>query len=475
MQRAGSSSWHTRIERAWQSLRLLECVSAVVLLVACGPSAEERRLADPRPNVLLISMDTTRADHLSAYGYERPTSRRLAGLAAEGVRFDVAYAPSATTGPSHASLFTSLHPVAHGVLKNGYPLAADFATVAERLSEAGFETGAVVSSYVLSSRFGYDRGFGDYDDDVSHAATPSGTRLWEGQAVEGKFYGSADDTTRRALDWLEAREYADRPFFLFVHYFDPHDPYRPPQGYQPPFAPDAKTALKIPRTIFLYDTLLAFTDREIGRLLDGIARMGLDEDTLVIVTGDHGEGLMQHGHMFHGVHIYEEGVRVPLIARWPGHLPQGRVVSSPVDLLDVAPTLLELVGAEGVAAFRGQSLAPLLRGDAEGELDRPIYLYRRQYAGGEVAEGIHARGEKYGVRVGRWKLIHGPEEGTLELFDLEADPGEKQNLADRQPERAAELGAMLEEWLRANRRGAQEPVSLSEEDRRRLEALGYIE
>jgi arylsulfatase A-like enzyme len=420
-------------------------------------------------------MDTTRADHLSAYGYERPTSERLEQLAAEGVRFEVAYAPSATTGPSHASLFTSLHPVAHGVLKNGYPLAAGLATLAEQLTHAGFETGAVVSSYVLNAKFGYDRGFGDYDDDVSRAATPSGTRLWEGQTVEGKFYGSADDTTRRALEWLEARERADRPFFLFVHYFDPHDPYLPPQGYQPPFTPDSKTALKIPRTIFLYDTLLAFTDREIGRLLDGLARMGLDEDTVVIVTGDHGEGLMQRGHMFHGVHIYEEGVRVPLIARWPGHLPEGRVLDAPVDLLDVAPTLLELVGAKGVGAFSGRSLVPVLRGDAEGEPERPIFLYRRKYAGGEVAEGIHARGEKHGVRVGRWKLIHGPEEGTLELFDLESDPEERQNLAAREPERAAELGAMLDEWLLANQRGAQEPVTLSEEDRRRLEALGYIE
>jgi arylsulfatase A-like enzyme len=391
------------------------------------------------------------------------------------MRFEVAYAPSATTGPSHASLFTSLPPIAHGVLKNGHPLAAGLTTLASRLSEAGFETGAVVSSYVLNAKFGYDQGFGSYDDDVSGASTPEGTRIWEGRTVEGKFYGSADDTTNRALRWLEGRARPERPFFLFVHYFDPHDPYVPPPDYRPPFSPDAKTALKLQRTIFLYDTLIAYTDQEIGRLLDSLDRLGLADDTLVIVTGDHGEGLMQRGHMFHGVHIYEEGVRVPFIARWPGRIEPGRVVDGPVALLDVAPTLLALAGMRGAGDFQGRSLAELMLGEEEGDPERPVYLYRRPYEGGEVAEGIHARGEKFGVRVGQWKLIEGPEEQTLELFDLEADPGETRNLVAEEPERTVELTDLLRDWRQQHRSSAPAPGPISEEDRARLEALGYVE
>lgn len=455
--------------RAWPGLWVLAG------LLACGPSTDELRGRDPRPNVLLISMDTTRADHLSAYGYGRDTSPSLTALAEQGMRFEVAYSPSATTGPSHASLFTSLAPIAHGVVKNGRPLDAEFETLAEVLGADGYETAAVVSSYVLSERFGFGQGFAHFDADFSRADVLAGDRLWEGEVVGGKFYGRADDTTRRALAWLDERENPERPFFLFVHYFDPHNPYLPPSDYVPPFTPGPQEALKLNRTIFFYDMLLAFTDREIGHLLKGFDRRGLDPDTLVMVTGDHGEGLMAHGHMFHGVHIYEEGVRVPLIARWPGHIAPGEVVSEPARLEDIAPSVLELAGSVGDGPIYRGSMAQVLTGSGVLDAERPVHLYRRHYSGDDGVEGVYAEGEKFGLRRGRWKLIEGPEEGTLELFDLESDPEERTNLAEQEPERTARMRGEIEAWRGSHTRTDGADVLLSEEDRARLEALGYAE
>lgn len=448
----------------------------------CGPDAREQRARDPRPDIVLISMDTTRADHLSAYGYDRPTSSRLAALATEGTRLQTAYSPSATTGPSHASLFTGLPPMAHGVRKNGHVLDPAYETLAERLAERGYETGAIVSSYVLSRRFGYDQGFAAFDDDFSQARTPEGTTLWEGEEIVGRFYGEAEDTTDRALRWLAGRESPEKPFFLFVHYFDPHDPYAPPPDYLPPFSPGRKEALKLNRAVFLYDTLLSLTDREIGRLLDGIEAKGRGQDPLVVVTADHGEGLMSHGHMYHGVHVYEEAVRVPLIVRWPGHVAAGRVVETPAAVVDLAPTILSLIGDGQGDPFGGAGFASLLLAGSEpaADGDSPIFLYRRHYSRSnysgdeELGEEQSAVGEKFAVRLGSWKLIEGPEEGTLELFDLERDPREQVNLAGEEPARVAALRQLIADW-RA-RYGTDRGIApLPEIDRARLRALGYVE
>ena len=443
--------------------------------IGCGPGPEEIRARDPRPNVLLISMDTTRADHLSVYGYARDTSPSLRALAERGTLFEIAYAPSATTGPSHASLFTSLPPISHGVLKNGRRLNGEFETLAEILAEAGYETSAVVSSFVLSGRFGYGQGFGFFDEDFSNANVPQGTTLWEGRSISGKFYGSADDTTRRALSWLDARDHPGSPFFLFVHYFDPHDPYLPPEGYSPPFRPGPKEALKLNRSVFLYDTLLSFTDHEIGRLLEAFEARGLARDTLVIVTGDHGEGLMQRGHMFHGVHLYEEGVRVPLIFSWPGEIPPDRVSAGPISLVDLAPSILELAGIGPHHALEGQSLAAAIRGLSRIDPERPVHLYRRPYEGEQVADGVYAEGEKFALRRGPWKLIEGPAENSLELFDLEGDPLETRNLACVEPEVVARMREDLTRWRGQARRETSGLRPLDDEERLRLEALGYSE
>ena len=447
-------------------------------VISCGQDWKVERAEDPRPNVLLISIDTLRADHLSTYGYFRETSPRLSELARAGLQVQVAYAPSATTGPTHASLFTARPPMAHGVRKNGQPLPEQEQTLAERLQAIGFETGAVVSSYVLSDRFGYDQGFQAFNDDFSQAQTPMGSTVWEGETIEERFYGRADDTTDRALAWLQGRQHKVDPFFLFVHYYDPHDPYLPPEGFTPPFAPGRKEALKLNRTIYLYDLLVAYTDQQIGRLLDGLAQAGLTEDTLVIVTGDHGEGLMTHGHMYHGLQVYEEAVRIPLVLRWPGRIQAGKKVEEPFSLVELAPAVLEMLGDSPDGPLRTDNSAARLLGQGREEAnERPIFLYRRHYEGDSSEEmDTGARGEKYGVRFEDWKLIVGPEEGTLELYDLVGDPLEKNNVASSEPERVEALLAMIEQWRTEHEPDAMgAPKALSTPDRERLKALGYVE
>ena len=448
-----------------------------IAVLGCGPDPESQRAQDPRPNVLLISVDTIRADHLSAYGYSRETSPFLSELARDGIQVQTAYAPSATTGPTHASVFTAQPPMAHGVRKNGQPLPEKEVTLAERLAEIGFETGAVVSSYVLSDRFGYSQGFNFFDDDFSKSKAPVGSTVWEGEVIEERFYGRADDTTDRALRWLENRSDQAVPFFLFVHYFDPHDPYIPPETFTPPFAPGRKESLKLNRSIYLYDWLIAYTDQQIGRLLRGLDLAGLSEDTLVIVTGDHGEGLMSHGHMFHGLHVYEEAVRVPLILRWPGQLPSNLKVERPFPLVDLAPALLELIGDSPTGPLASAGSASRLLGEADLiEEETPIFLYRRHYADAEGEAGeTQPRGEKFGVRLGGWKMIVGPDEGTLELYNLAADPAEKDNLVSEEPERVAKLLALVDAWRLEHERDRFDPPVLPPQDRERLKALGYVE
>jgi arylsulfatase A-like enzyme len=220
----------------------------------------------------------------------------------------------------------------------------------------------------------------------------------------------------------------------------------------------------------------ASADSEIGRLLDALEAEGLERNTLVLVTGDHGEGLMTHGLPHHGVHIYEEEVRVPLVIRHPGRIEPGTVVVEPVGLVDLAPTILDLVGVPIPAGVRvhGRSLAAALQGRARLAPERPVYLHRRHYEPGRVSH-IPVAGEKFGVRVGAWKYIEGEAEGTRELFDLGNDPGERVNLYEPTHEAALSLQSRLREWsLRDGReRGAQS--SPSADDLKRLRSLGYVQ
>jgi arylsulfatase A-like enzyme len=446
----------------------------VAALAACGDR--------PVPNVVLLVVDTLRADHSSAYGYERNTTPRLRALAEEGIRFEQAYAPVGLTAPSHASLFTSLHPLSHGVVRNGLTLGKEHVTLAEYLGVRGYQSAAVVSSFVLDGKFGLDQGFDFYDDELVPAEATVELLEWEGHPVAEGFDRRADHTTRRAIEWLTKQRDPERPFFLFVHYFDPHSPYEPPDSHAGHFGPEGDG---LDEQVAAYDAEIAFTDTAIGELLDSLDEQGLADNTLLIVTADHGEGLMQRGYMLHGITVHEEELRVPLIVRWPAELSGGRSVPEPVSLQDVAPSVADLVPISRMGGVReGNSFASVLRGGEPLDAERRLYLFRRDFGdahaelatlGGKGLEGpaISVAGPQYGLREGRWKYVIAPREAPPALFDLTRDPGERENVAAREPEATARLASHLSAWLDGRAALPAAADVPSEADRARLRALGY--
>lgn len=434
-------------------------------LAGCAPELSP-------PNVLLISIDTLRRDHCSLYGYGLPTTPTLEALADAGVRFDRFYAPSATTAPSHAALFTGHFQGAHGVVKNGVPLEMALPTLAEHFAAAGYQTAGAVSSYPLHRRFGFRRGFSAYYDRFETDTSTMHPGDWEGHRVGGAFDRRAELTTEWVLRWLARRRDPERRFFLFVHYFDPHAPYAPPEPYADRFATDPTDPLAT--AVASYDGEIAYVDAQVARLTDALEAAGLGDDTLVVVTADHGEGLMDHGITRHGPQLYEEAVRIPLVLRWPARLPARHVISQPYSLIDLGPTLLELAGLDPAGlAGPGRSFARAAGGDVRSDDEWPVFLQRRHYRGGQV-QGREVRGDLFGIVDGHFKYLVAPDEGEPELYDLTDDPGEKVNRIDRERERADRLALALARWRGAEGAPADAPA-LDAADRSALEALGYVE
>ena len=433
----------------------------LLALVGLGCSAP-----DP-PNLVLVSIDTLRADHTGPYGYARDTTPTLTRLAGQGLLFEQAYAASASTGPSHATLFTGAHVLSHGLVKNGLDLAPGEQTLAETLRAAGYQTGAVVGSFVLDPKFGFDQGFDHYDARFRRRTGAAG--VWQDHAFE-VFERRADEVSDIAIEWLDGLA-PDRPFFLFVHYYDPHAGYEPPDDWLTRFGEQVERHTPEHR-IERYDAEIAYTDHQLGRLLARVEEIAPPERTLVVVTADHGEGLGDHDVAGHGVVLYEEAVRVPLVLRWPGRIDPGLRIAAPVGAVDVAPTLLDLMGLDAPAAVEGESLADVLRGTSPA-YRRPVFLVRRHYDRGHAGL-LPVDGYQFGVRTGRWKWIEDPKLGTRELYDLQTDPQERSNLAATLPDDAARLGELMATWRSAI--GDAPPVkALGASDRRALEALGYVE
>jgi choline-sulfatase len=359
----------------------------------------------------------------------------------------------ATTGPSHASLFTSLYPLSLGYLDNFQRLNETAPTLAEILSQNGYDTAGVVSSTPLNTRSGLARGFQSFDDDFTDG---------------GKDKLRAKDTTARAARWL--RRPSEKPFFLWVHYFDPHQPYAPPIKYLARFAPPSFDRAEWRAA--KYDAEIRFTDDEIGRLLEVLRSLGHLEDTLVVVAGDHGEGLEQHGFPTHGPLLYEEDVKVPLLLHWPGRLPRAQVAGV-VEIRDVPRTVLEILEVSAPSSLEGRSLLPAIIGQERIRPDRTIFLQRRTYAAKDV-QGIPVHGRMFGIRVGRWKYLEAVEEGRKELFDLERDPGELNNLVDEKQEQVAVFSTLLREMAGQFDTPSNSGSQWTAEDLERLEALGYV-
>ncbi len=415
--------------------------------VLCLPAGCLSPPFDPaRPDVVLIVVDTLRADHLGAYGYGRPTSPRIDALARQGTLFESAWAAAPWTLPSIMSIMTSRYPSSHRVENDGLRLAADVPTLAESLRAAGFSTGAFVSHVYVTEPFGFRRGFESFED---FGLGRPGYRLEAGMEP------TADRVTDAALAWLERQ--GRKSVFLFVHYFDPHWPYAPPAAYRDLFPSDYRGSLDaghdsiskfqdpaapLPADYraFLvgrYDGEIRFVDDQIGRLLDGLRASGRGGRAWVILTADHGEEFKDHGSMGHGRTLYEEVVRVPLVigraavppgsgggaATGPGA--PGARVATPVSGVDLFPTIAALVGGAAVpAGAQGSSLAPFLAagGASPPPPDRTL-----------VSETIRLNAFRKAVRQGPLKLIHFMDQNRAELFDLSADPAEARDLSGSRP------------------------------------------
>jgi arylsulfatase A-like enzyme len=415
----------------------------------------------------MIVLDTTRQDHLGCYGHSRDTSPSIDAFAADAIRFDRAYATAPWTKPTVASMFTGLYPSRHSVRVMNAALPDRLLTLSEILGARGYATAGVISHVLLDRRHGFAQGFEKYvevvDPEDPHESVTS------------------DRVTDAALEIL-SRFDERQPFFLFVHYFDPHYNYKrhPEYGFAPPkagrlkgtetiyglydFMPDM-TREEIDLIEAIYDEEIRFMDDGVGRLLESLKKTVGFEDTLVLIAGDHGEEFMTHGHIGHTISLYEEVMLVPLIMRPPGYRAGGTVVDLPVSLVSIAPTVLDLIGVEieGLVT-QGTSLAAALDPEAPAGRDPVVFC--------ETDEQRHKRA----VIVGRDKLIRNEESGKIELYDIVADPGELDDRSGEQPERVAQLLAMLEQSIVWAAEGSIEPdtMTLTDEQREQLRSLGYV-
>jgi arylsulfatase A-like enzyme/Flp pilus assembly protein TadD len=416
-------------------------------LIGCNRAA-------PRWNVLLVTFDTTRADRLGCYGNSRIETPTLDRLAADGIRFSQAMSAVPITAPSHSTILTGAYPPAHGVRDNGlFVLSPDRLTLAEMLHDAGYATAAAVGSFPVTSQFGLDQGFDLFDD---HLTGLSEDYLGRRTLPKDRLFFDerrAAQVNEAVIPWIT--DHADDPFFVWVHYFDPHQPFEPPPPYDQLYADD------------LYNGEIAYADSRLGYLFDHLRRIGALDRTLIVMAADHGEGLGEHNELTHAVLAYGATVHVPLIIRPPaGVAPAGTVVDTRVGTVDIVPTILDLLGLDPPASVQGRSLVPTWQ-TRDAPPPHPL-----QYAENLSPSLTHGWGELRVLFDGDLKYIHGPRP---ELYDLANDPGELHDLSADRPEDVGRLQRELSDLLKQiSVDGASTAIDLNAEDRARLEALGYL-
>jgi arylsulfatase A-like enzyme len=456
----------------------LGLVCGLSWLGACGPS-ETADLPGRRPNILLVSIDSLRADHLGCYGYPRETSPVIDGLAAEGALFRTVVSPSSWTLPAHATLFTSLPPESHGLTYDTKALGEGALCLAEVLNEAGYATAGFVAGPFLRELHGFAQGFEHYDDQTVMKPL-----------LESHAGATSPDLMALANQWLAERdaEGDERPFFIFLHLWDVHYDYEPPAPYDTLFDPDylgsmtsrdfqrnkaiqpGMDPVDLAHVVALYDGEIAYTDQQLGGFLDGLRRAGVLDETLVVVTADHGDEFFEHGNKGHRKTLFDESLLVPLVLRYPPAVPAGTLVGGQVHLGDVAPTLLSLAGvpmpgdfglAQALGPLGPRNLAPLLRPDA-APVTGPVF-------------GDH-EGVWSFIRTEGFKLVSRPEQdgGDL-LFDLTTDPSEQRPL-EGHDRRRAKLRARLRDWhaLWQGRPQVGKSIVLDDDQIKSLRSLGYI-
>ncbi len=448
---------------------LLGALACALLAAAPAPDAQApaRTMAAKTgiDSLLLITIDTLRADHVGAYGGPVATPA-IDRLASQGALVESAYTPTPSTGPAHASLLTGLYVWNHRAEYNAVLLDPRIHTTADAMKANGMKTAAFVSSYILHRRFGFHQGFDTY------VFEPSESYVWRGKNRK-EFWVRGEATTKAAKHWLTAN--FDQPFFLWVHYFDPHWPYQPPVGYavsphdnvtlegkRVPKDQNVRDRRHLRELIRAYRGEVAYTDAQVGDLLERVKMLGLDERTAVVLTADHGEGLGDHGVMEHGLNLYEELLRVPLIVRAPG-IPAGRRLVGPAQLEDLKPTMLALVGAEDGAPGDGDSLLPWLQGKTDTSPRSLVVGTRAPNKGKRTL---------YYVRDGSLKWIGAAGRDGLRV-DLALDPQEtKPEKGEGMP---AALSTIVDAAEKRSEHVADRPVDPDPEVREALEALGYLD
>ena len=422
-------------------------LAVTILSLVAWFAITAKRTPDKKPqNVLFITVDTLRSDHLGCYGYKKVKTPNIDRLAEQGTMFNNAISQVPLTLPSHASLFTSTYPQFNNVRDNGiHRLHQSAITLAERMQESGYATAAFVGAYVLDSKFGLNQGFETYDDETQD-------QIGEEMIGHMDAERTADKVTAAALKWLRGNK--DDKRFLWVHYFDPHSIYNPPSPYRETYKDN------------LYDGEIAYTDEHIGMLLSALKELNLDQTTLIIFAADHGEGLGEHEESTHAVFVYDTTIKVPLIFSCPSLVPEGKVVEDQVRLIDIMPTILDFLHLEKNKEIQGASLIGLIKGEIKS-LNLPAYsesLYAKLHYNWSPLKSF---------RTEEWKYIKSP---APELYRIRDDPQELVNLAGSRMDVVKELDNRLTEFLAATTVSTvkETTMAMDEETRRKMMSLGYI-
>lgn len=473
-------------------------VAAVIALAGFGLEArlsvrDDAGKKAAGPNILLITVDTLRADHLSIHGYKRIATPNMDRLASQGALFERAIAPSSWTLPSLVSIQTGNDPRVHGQIANDSVLDGGFVTVAEVLKEKGYLTAAFLTNTYVLAKKGLNQGFDVYHHAENNENAPSllGLSLYRFLLPIRAEPQSAQEVTRRALRFL--KRYRDRSFYMWIHYIDPHVPYgawyvkhhpeydRDYQGsYGRVISIEQLMSLSVSRKIpsdrdirhwnACYDAEILYLDQSIGRLLDGLENLGLAENTIVVLTSDHGEEFWEHDYLCHGHTLYREVVHVPLIVRWPGQVTSGLRIPSTVSLLDIAPTLFDVSGIAAPDGYQGRSLMQALKGKALGMAPVHSHLDLEQ----RQKRSVHTDGED---------LIQDRNAKTFELYDPVDDFAQRVNLSERFPDTVMGLADRMDRWQQeADRlketlpvRNTPGKIEVDSQMAEQLRALGYIQ